>query len=76
MVQILQHFASKNTCQSHNKQYCTTNYRAQMICFFLMLLFYINYYHRLMFKKQINWTDAGPKSVHPTIKGDVLKKLQ
>lgn len=45
-----------------------------MICFFLMLLFYINYYQRLMFKKQINWTDAGQKSVHPTIKGDMFFK--
>ena len=45
-----------------------------MICFFLMLLFYINYYQRLTFKKQINWTDAGQKSVHPTIKGDMFFK--
>lgn len=28
-----------------------------------------------MFKKQINWTDAGQKSVHPTIKGDVFLKI-
>lgn len=25
-----------------------------------------------MFKKQINWTDAEQKSVHPTIKGEVF----
>lgn len=25
-----------------------------------------------MFKKQINWTDAKQKSVHPTIKGEVF----
>lgn len=28
-----------------------------------------------MFKKQINWTYAGQKSVHPTINGDSLKKI-
>lgn len=46
-----------------------------MICF-LMPLFYINYYQRAMFKKQVSWTDAGQKFVHPIRKGDVLKKLQ
>lgn len=29
-----------------------------------------------MFKKQMNWTDTGQKSVHLTINGDSLKKLQ
>lgn len=28
-----------------------------------------------MFKKQIKWTDAGQKFVHPTIKGDVSLKI-
>lgn len=44
-----------------------------MICF-LMPLFYINYYHRVMFKKQVSWTDAGQKFVHPIRKGDIFKK--
>lgn len=28
-----------------------------------------------MFKKQIKWTEAGQKSVHPTIKGDFVLKI-
>jgi hypothetical protein len=47
---------------------------AQMICF-LMPLFYINYYHRVMFKKQVSWTDAGQKFVHPIRKGDIFLKI-
>lgn len=41
----------------------------------LMPLFYINYYHRVMFKKQVSWTDAGQKFVHPIRKGDIKKKI-
>lgn len=43
-----------------------------MICF-VMPLFYINYYRGVMFKKQVSWTDAGQKFVHPIRKGDILK---
>lgn len=28
-----------------------------------------------MFKKQVSWTDAGQKFVHPIRKGDVFKKI-
>lgn len=41
----------------------------------LMPLFYINYYQRALFKKQVSWTDAGQKFVHPIRKGDVFKKI-
>lgn len=27
-----------------------------------------------MFKKQVSWTDAGQKFVHPIRKGDIKKK--
>lgn len=60
---------AKRMPKSHQQCY-TRNHGAQMICF-LMPLFYINYYQRAMFKKQVSWTDAGQKCVHPIRKGDV-----